>query len=521
MSLRNVLLFRISSFKRINSRCFSSVSPEMKDEEVDDEIEERKPPPPAEPLKRPEGMIVKTYNRSTYPYTPVQNMVHQEFLNEGDVNGFGARLADYYKMGDMVRQLKTPAERIEFVNPYERPWKRAEKRWHRVFHPALGAPRKAWNINTVPKYFNSLDFYKYITKTRLITNSKPLDDYYKGLVPPTTNFERRINESLLSFFEGNEPNDEKAVTEFLRTTLNDAELSIAHNNDSLRKHRASFNERCESFWIRGGFIHMYEQKEIWDENGEVYKGRRKGPRFIGDDRRRLGEVTFVMRDKIAAQIRSKNKLPYIASFNQIEFIEAPVFEDVNLSDDVIFSPIIYNMTPDIEPLWQCPGYEPDSEEPFKFGRLAVKNVFELRKYFKLWKIPEDSEEYVETLKDSYASTAISSLFNWMNGQAHCLGHTQYNDIEEPIVSQLILSDGKTFYFALGQLNTIAINVEMGGFLNRRSNFCLVDGPYNLYDEFDAETKQYKHFNENGQLFDGLNPHVLSRYLQMIMVGREA
>lgn len=35
-------------------------------------------------------------------------------------------------MGDMVRQLKTPAERIEFVNPYERPWKRVEKRWHRL-----------------------------------------------------------------------------------------------------------------------------------------------------------------------------------------------------------------------------------------------------------------------------------------------------------------------------------------------------------------------------------------------------
>lgn len=97
----------------------------------------------------------------------------------------------------------------------------------------------------------------------------------------------------------------------------------------------------------------------------------------------------------------------------------------------------------------------------------------------------------------------------------------YNDIEEPLVSQLILSDGKTFCFALGQLNTIAINVEMEGFLNRRSNICLVDGPYNLYDEFDAETKQYKHIDVNGQLVDGLNPHVLSRYLQMIMIGREA
>uniref|UniRef100_A0A914YY21 Uncharacterized protein n=1 Tax=Panagrolaimus superbus TaxID=310955 RepID=A0A914YY21_9BILA len=519
MSFRSVSLLRTSSFKTINNRCFSAAVPDIKDEIND--TEGRKPPTPAGPLKRPEGMVSKTYNRSTYPYTPVQNMVHKEFLNEGDINGMGARLTDYYKMGDMVRQLKTPLERIEFVSPYERPWKRYERKWHRVFHPALGSPRKAWNINAVPKYFNSLDFYKYITKTRLITTPKSFDNYYTGLVPPTQNFEKRVNESLLSFFNGNEPTDEKSVTEFLRTTLNDAELSIAHNNDSLRKYRASFNERCESFWIRGGFCHMYDQKKIWDDIGEVYKGRRLGPRFIGDDRRRLGEVAFVMRDRIAAQLRSKTKLPVVASFNQAEFIEAPVFEDTNLEEDVIFSPLIYNMSPDVEPLWQCPGYEPDSEEPFKFGRLGVKNVFELKSYFKSWKIPSDSEEYVQTLKDSYASTAISSLFNWLNGQAHCLGHTQYNDIEEPLVSQIILSDGKTFCFALGQLNTIAINVEMDGFLNRRSNFCLVDGPHNLYDEYDSETQHYKHFNESGELVDGLNPHVLSRYLQMIMIGREA
>lgn len=130
-----------------------------------------------------------------------------------------------------------------------------------------------------------------------------------------------------------------------------------------------------------------------------------------------------MRDKLAAQVRAKTKLPPVASFNQKEFIEAPFFEGVDLPTDVIFSPMVYNLDRDGEPLWQCPGYEADSNEPFKIGRLALKNVIDLRKRFDYWKIPPGTEEYDRNLKDSYASMAITSLFNWLNGQAHCLGHT--------------------------------------------------------------------------------------------------
>lgn len=154
----------------------------------------------------------------------------------------------------------------------------------RSFHPKLNQPRKAWAVSPVPDYFDTLDFYQYITKTRLITDSKPFNGYFKDLVPPTQVFERKMVESLLTFFDGNEPSEEKTVTDFLRSTLNDAEISIAHNNESVRKYRISLNERCESFWIRGGFIHMYEKKDIWDPNSEVYRGRRKGPRFVGDDK---------------------------------------------------------------------------------------------------------------------------------------------------------------------------------------------------------------------------------------------
>jgi hypothetical protein len=109
------------------------------------------------------------------------------------------------------------------------------------------------------------------------------------------------------------------------------------------------------------------------------------------------------------------------------------------------------------------------------------------------------------------------------------GHTQFTDIEQPITSQLILSDGKEFYFAIGQLNTIAINIEAEGnfctifpylypyilgFDNPRTNFCCVEGPFMLYDAFDQRTKSFSHRNIMGKREQGLNKHVLKRLLQM-------
>lgn len=97
------------------------------------------------------------------------------------------RLFDYYKTAKFVNQLPTIREKIDFVSPYERPWTRAEKTWRRGWHQPLLAPRKAWSLPRTPAYFDCLNFYKYITKTRLIEGS--LDRIYEGLVPPTDAFE--------------------------------------------------------------------------------------------------------------------------------------------------------------------------------------------------------------------------------------------------------------------------------------------------------------------------------------------
>lgn len=55
------------------------------------------------------------------------------------------------EMGKMVRNLPNVAEKIRFVNPYERPWSAAEKKHHRwisfcSFHFFLFYCRHCFNI---------------------------------------------------------------------------------------------------------------------------------------------------------------------------------------------------------------------------------------------------------------------------------------------------------------------------------------------------------------------------------------
>jgi len=57
----------------------------------------------------------------------------------------------------------------------------------------LSRPRKSWTFPPIPNYFDPLNFYKYVTKCRLVEGSEALNElennYYKSLVLPTNGFE--------------------------------------------------------------------------------------------------------------------------------------------------------------------------------------------------------------------------------------------------------------------------------------------------------------------------------------------
>jgi hypothetical protein len=64
-------------------------------------------------------------------------------------------------------------------------------------------------------------------------------------------------------------------------------------------------------------------------------------------------------------------------------LEAPVFpEDVDVSNDVLYSPKVYNLYVDKDILWQCPGYDVDSGETHKYGCVGKGHTGESG--YKLW-----------------------------------------------------------------------------------------------------------------------------------------
>lgn len=436
------------------------------------------------------------------------HMLQEEFPNAGDASGAGVRLFDYYKTAKIVNQLPTIKDKIDFVNPYERPWTRAEKTWRREWHPKLMSPRKAWALPLVPAYFDVLKYYQYITKTRIVETS--LDNYYLGLVPPTASYEKAMQESLRAILTSDRfSSEDERVSAILAALVDEAVFSVAHNVSRLADYRVAYDVQNESFWIRSGFMFLYDTQPIG--SNEVVRDFKKAKKFTGDDRRKLGELAFTSRDRLAVQLRSREALAPLHSLESDDACQPLFAQDVDVVKDVLFSPKVMNIWPDEDPLWQCPGYFVESDETHTYCRVGAKSLSLLDERCKEWDAPP--EESAELWQDCAKAQAVASLFTNLCAQAHTHGFTQYTDVTRPFTSQLMLSNGVNFVFAVGQLNTIAINIECDGFDNPKTNVCHVEPPIRLYDEF-REGKFYCATTEGEK--EGLNPQVLLRVLQMLL-----
>ncbi|KAF1770618.1 hypothetical protein GCK72_002437 [Caenorhabditis remanei] len=466
------------------------------------------------------------YYRKPHKHHEPKHMLQEEFTNAGDASGAGVRLFDYYKTAEMVNSMPTIKEKIDLVSPYERPWTRAEKTWRRDWHPTLMATRKAWGIPPTPAHFDTLDYYKYLTKTRV--ENKSLDDFYQGLRPPTADLQNSFQNTMksMNFGDGINFSDEDTQKLF-GSLIDDAMGGIAHNVSRLSDHRVAYDVESEAFWIRSGFMFLYDELDISTKKDT--RRLNNFPKYIGDDRRKLGELAFVHRDKLAAQVRSKEPSAPLFSLDS-EDAKLLVFDADNNIQETLFSPKVYNLWPDQEPLWQCPGYHADSGETHTYGVLSVKSLRPLRKRISHWMGWEneneldDCEEAKQMLDDGARSQAVISMFSTLCAQAHTHGFTQYTDITRPFTSQMILSDGLNFYFAVGQLNTLAINVECDGFVNPRTNFIQIEGPHRLFDHYDPKEGDYQSVREDldvenkvqRRVASGLNEKVLERVTQMLM-----
>ncbi|GMT12936.1 hypothetical protein PFISCL1PPCAC_4233, partial [Pristionchus fissidentatus] len=441
------------------------------------------------------------FNRKVHRIHEPKHMLQEEYLNEGDLND-AARLYDYKRTGEIAASLENIAERIAFVSPFERPWTTAEKTWRRDWHAQLVAPRKAWSLPAVPAHFDVLNFYKYITKTHV--EHAPLDSVYEGLKLPTHTFKELTSASLRANLESTAFDSEADRTSaILAALLDDAVLSLVHARPQLAEQRVSYKSKSEAFWVRGGFSFLYDHQEIGEE--KIEQKIWNNQKYTGDDRRKLGELAFVHRDELAASVRAKQGLAALldgsASTDEFWKSEETIKEE-------LYSPRVFNMWPDGEPLWQCPGYFVESAESYQHTVLAVKSIAGLsEKITEHWRMRGEEAETTE--KECVTAQAVASAFANLAATAHTQGFTQYNDVTASLSTQLVLSDGRNFYFAVAQLNTIAINVELKDFPNLRHNSLRIEGPLPLYDTIDEEGKVLFEGKE------GLNDAVLERVLHMV------
>ncbi|KJH53493.1 hypothetical protein DICVIV_00236 [Dictyocaulus viviparus] len=442
------------------------------------------------------------YYRKPHKHHEPRHMLEEEFpasyslhsvssilLNAGDVSGAGVRLFDYYKTAELVNQFPTIKEKIDFVSPYERPWTKAEKTWRRAWHPSLMSTRKAWALPLVPKYFDCMKYYQYITKTRIVESS--LDSYYAGLNPPIASYEKAAQESLFAILSSDrfETEDER-VSAILAALVDDAIYSVVHNVPRFGDCRIAYDVQSESFWIRSGFMFLYDTKPIGSDT--VVRNLRTATKFTGDDRRKLGELAFVSRDRLAVQMRTREPLSPLHSLESEEATRPLFPEEVDVTNDVLFPPKVMNLWPDENPLWQCPGYFVESEETHVVGRVGAKSLYWLDEQCKYWDAPP--EESWQMWEESAKAQAVASLFTTLCAQAHTAGFTQYTDITRPFTSQLILSNGVYFMFAVGQLNTIAINIECDGFENPKTNLCQLENPINFFfNSYYREWQMYRSY----------------------------
>uniref|UniRef100_A0A915HNV1 Uncharacterized protein n=1 Tax=Romanomermis culicivorax TaxID=13658 RepID=A0A915HNV1_ROMCU len=171
-------------------------------------------------------------------------------------------------------------------------------------------------------------------------------------------------------------------------------------------------------------------------------------------------------------------------------------------------------------------------DPSEFGHLMINSLKNSFENIRFW----DAEP--EELPEVFQSMAVSSCFSWLNGQAHYKGFTQYTDITYPFSTQAIFTDGRVWYFACYQLNTLDLLynfdeqfkndvenpvVRLDDYTNRKqeafdlysasgktkmANLCWYDGPYDFYQTFDQKSGQ----------FSDLNDHVLEKCLKFFKLA---
>uniref|UniRef100_A0A915HQI3 Uncharacterized protein n=1 Tax=Romanomermis culicivorax TaxID=13658 RepID=A0A915HQI3_ROMCU len=244
------------------------------------------------------------------------------------------RIAHARKLiSNIVRDLPTVQEKIDFVNPYEREWTDVEIRRHRDYHRPLIRPRKAWSIPPVPNRYDSLPLYKYVTNTHTI---KGLPNVYDSI---------EISESELQHFKSQLLNllkiellgrqdIKESVDAFVEQMSELMYRTYCDDFPHVKNSQIGLNVRYESFAERAGFRHLYA-----DYSTKSLK------RLRTDHVHKLGQFVFCFRDTANVQYRSELSLPpFVSTADPIcrteveRFLHSPSYYTHLVSDPLFMVP---------------------------------------------------------------------------------------------------------------------------------------------------------------------------------------
>lgn len=110
-------------------------------------------------------------------------------------------------------------------------------------------------------------------------------------------------------------------------------------------------------------------------------------------------------------------------------------------------------------------------------------------------ILDRQEEYKDPQDDKEAlhRQGILASFGWLSAQANLLGFTTFNDITYPLVTQTIITNGKSWSFYVYQMNTMLLHSKYIK-ENPKTNICWATEELQLYQ--DVNDGKIVGFNED-------------------------
>lgn len=242
---------------------------------------------------------------------------------------------------------------------------------------------------------------------------------------------------------------------------------------------ADVDPRHDAFWFVGGI-----------DPTTIVKKQRKG----------VGWYDEFVDDPVDRPFQYTGK-PFLALRHQhpLQPFETIDFDSLTSGNEkipaVTIDPRALGFTTDHRHGTTTPGFWPGNVREYGFISYQDRNFLNIRR-----------EEFgEEDRQDALHSQGILSSYAWTFAQACYHGFSTFNDMNYPLATQTVITDGQFWSFYKYQLNTTCIHTNKVPDVNYRFNKCWGTKEMKLYDQIE----------DNGKL-QGLNEDVLKNLVTFYM-----